>query len=122
MQAMVKDFPDIAVIPLHGPYASEPKALEPLFPGWQKSNELLGPLFAGFVEGAGKKGIAGDGGELYWYRTEEEFQKSYAWRKRTIASEGVNCSFIPPHVRAVWPDRVSVAFGIYTLPFRGKEM
>src|SRR5439155_17509277 len=62
------------------------------------------------------------GGELYWYRTEEDFQKSYVWRKRTIASEGVNCSFIPPAVRAVWPDRVSVAFGIYTLPFRGKEM
>lgn len=123
MQAMVKEFPAIVVISLHGPYSSEPKAPpEPLFPGWHAANELLGPFFAGFVEGAGKEGLSVDGGELYSLRSDEEFRKNYLWRKRTIASDSFNCAFIPPAVRAQWPTRVSVAFGITTVAFRGREM
>jgi len=122
MQAMVKEFPEIVVISLHGPYSSEPRAAEPLFPGWHKANELLGPFFTGFVEGSGKQSLCVDGGELYYLRTDEEFQKSYLWRKRTIASDSFNCSFIPPAVRAMWQARVSVAFGMSTVAFRGKEM
>jgi hypothetical protein len=122
MQAMVREFPEIVAITLHGPYSSESKAPEPLFPGWYKANGLLGPFFTGFVEGAGKQGLCVDGGELYYLRTEEEFQKSYAWRKTTIASDGLNCGFIPPAVRALWQARVSVGFGLTTVAFRGKEM
>jgi hypothetical protein len=65
MDAMVFQFPDIIVISLHGPYLSEPKAPPPLFPQWQTSNQLMGPFFCGFVEGAGKRATCVDGGRLY---------------------------------------------------------
>lgn len=120
MEAMVAQYPEIAVISLHGPYISEPKAPAPLFPQWQSSNQLLGPLFSGFFAGA-KTGLCVDGGELYHLRTPEEFEGAYQWRKRTIASPEIDCAFIPKDLRPSWP-KVSVGFGVYDRPFGGKPM
>jgi hypothetical protein len=122
MQAMTAAFPEITVLSLHGPYISEPKAPSPLFPSWQRSNRLLGPFFAGFVEGAGTRARVVDGGELYHLRSPEEFRKSYEWRKRTIASDRVDCAYLPAELRAQWPTRVDVAFGILDQPFGGQAM
>jgi hypothetical protein len=121
-EAMTAVFPDITVLTLHGPYVSEPKAPSPLFPSWQLSNRLLGPFFAGCVEGAGPKTRSIDGGELYHLRTPEEFRQSYEWRKKTIASDRVDCAFLPPALRAQWSARVDVAFGVYDRPFGGQGM
>jgi spherulation-specific family 4 protein len=120
MEAMVAEYADIAVITLHGPYISEPKASAPLFPQWQSSNQLAGPFFVGFFAGT-KAGTCVDGGELYHLRTPEEFEASYQWRKRTIASEEINCAFLPKDLRAPWP-KVSIGFGVYDKPFGGKAM
>jgi hypothetical protein len=122
LQAMTAAFPDITVLTLHGPYVSEPKAPSPLFPSWQLSNRLLGPFFTGFVEGAGPKARLVDGGELYHLRKAEEFRQSYEWRKRTIASDRVDCAFLPAALRPQWPARVDVAFGVYDRPFGGIRM
>ena len=122
MEAMVSQFPDITVIFLHGPYISEPKAPSPLFFQWQSSNELHGPFFAGFVEGAGARATVVDGGELYHLRTEEQFRESLEWRKTHLASADVNCAFLPPPLRALWEDRVSIGFGIIDRPFKGEGM
>jgi len=122
MQAMAAVFPDITVLTLHGPYVSEPKAPSPLFPSWHLSNRLLGPFFAGFVEGAGSRGRCVDGGELYHLRKPEDFRQSYEWRKKTIASERVNSAYLPAPVRALWQGRVDVAFGIMDQPFAGVAM
>lgn len=119
MEAMETSFPGITVITLHGPYISEPKA--PLFfPQWQASAELLGPLFAGMLAGT-KAGLCVDGGELYSLRSADEFQGSYIWRKQTIASEEVDCAFIPPALRPSWA-KVSVGFGVYDRPASGRAM
>ncbi len=112
MAAMVAEFPDIVVISLHGPYLSEPKAPPPLFPQWQTSNQLMGPFFCGFVEGAGKRATCVDGGRLYHLRGQKEFQESYEWRKSTIASDKVNSAFISALLRPRWAARVSIGFGI----------
>jgi hypothetical protein len=122
LTAMTAVFPDITVLTLHGPYVSEPKAPSPLFPSWQLSNRLLGPFFAGFVEGAGPKTRVVDGGELYHLRTPEEFRQSYEWRKKTIASDRVDCAFLPPALRAQWSARVELAFGVTDRPFGGLGM
>jgi len=122
MEAMVSQYPDITVLLLHGPYVSEPKAQPPLFFQWQESNELLGPFFAGFVEGAGARATVVDGGELYQLRTEAEFRESREWRKSVFPSAEVNCAFLPPPLRAAWEDRLSVAFGIIDQPFKGQAM
>jgi hypothetical protein len=122
MEAMVSEFPDITVILLHGPYISEPGAPAPLFPRWQSKNELLGPFFAGFVEGAGSRATVVDGGELYHLRTDEQFRRSYDWRKDRLPSAQVDCAFIPAALRPAWGDRVSLAFGVYDRPFNGNPM
>ncbi|MBI4566657.1 MAG: hypothetical protein HY716_18420 [Planctomycetes bacterium] len=122
MRAMVEAFQEITVILLHGPYISEPKAPRSLFPAWQSSNELLGPFFAGFVEGAGKRATVVDGGEIYHLRTQDQFRRSYLWRKKEFPSARVDCAFLPPAIRSIWARRVSIAFGIIDRPFKGNPM
>lgn len=123
MQAMVARYPEIAVITLHGPYISELKAPASLqFPQWQSGNMLLGPFFAGFVEGAGTTGLSVDGGELYTLRSDSDFLNSANWRRNSLPSDAVDCPFIPPALRTVWPARVSISFGIYDRPFGGAPM
>ena len=122
MAAMVQDFPDITVIMLHGPYLSEPKAPAGLFPQWQKANELLGPFFAGFVEGAGASAAVVDGGELYHLRSEEEFHESKNWRKQVLPSPETDCAFLPQALREAWPGKVSIGFGLIDKKFGGQPM
>jgi len=123
MEAMVAQFADIAVITLHGPYVSEPAAPVSLqFPQWQSGNELLGPFFAGFMEGVGSAAANIDGGEIYTLRTASEFDASYGWRKNDLASDAVNSAFIPAADRSAWPGKSSISFGIYDVPFGGAGM
>lgn len=122
LQAMSAVYPEITVVMLHGPYISEPKAPHPLFPSWEGSNRLLGPFFAGAVDGAGPAATCVDGGELYHLRSAEDFQKSYEWRRSTLASDRVNCSYLPPSARSRWDRTVSIAFGLYDRPFGGFPM
>jgi len=124
MEAMVAVFPDIAVITLHGPSVSEPSAPYALgFPQWQSGNELLGPYYAGFMEGVGTSpALNVDGGELYTLRSAGEFLGTYNWRKYDEASAAVNSPFIPPALRAVWSERISVSYGVYDRPFGGAPM
>ena len=123
MEAMVAQFPSVVVLTLHGPYISEPKAPASLaFPQWQTGNELLGPFFAGFMEGVGSSALNVDGGELYTLRTEAQFQASASWRRHDLCSDAVNCAFIPASLRPLWPGRTSIAFGVYDQPFGGADM
>jgi hypothetical protein len=122
MRAVTSVFPDIVLLTLHGPYISEPSVPEYL--GFRRlpGNELLGPFFVGFVEGAGASAKVIDGGELYTLRTPPEFKSSYDWREIDIASPEVNCAFIPQALRASWKSAVSSAFGVYDKPVLGVPM
>ena len=122
MEAMVGQFPEITVILLHGPYISEPQAPAPLFPRVHSSNELHGPFFVGFLEGAGPRATIVDGGELYQLRTEAEFRESRDWRKRSFPSKEIDCAFLPAALRGAWEERVGVGFGVYDRPFKGRPM
>lgn len=123
MEAMVAQFPDIVFMTLHGPYVSEPDAPSALkFPQWQSGNELMGPFFAGHMEGAGTTGCCIDGGELYTLRSQTDFQASYTWRRHDIASETVNSTFIPAALRTEWANRSNLSFGVYDKAFGGAAM
>jgi hypothetical protein len=122
MEAMVAQFPTIAVITLHGPTVSEPKVPTPLFPVWYSANELLGPLFVGMMEGTPSGALNIDGGELYHLRSSDQFLQSYNWRKYTHPSDALNSSIIPPADRPSWPGKCSLGFGIYDRPFSGASM
>lgn len=124
MEAMVAVFPDIAVITLHGPSVSEPNAPASLkFPQWQSGNELLGPYYAGFMEGVGAgPALNIDGGELYTLRSASDFLNAYNWRKFDEPSAAVDSPFIPTALRAVWSQRISISYGVYDRPFGGAGM
>jgi len=122
MEAMIAQFPEIAVITLHGPTVSEPKAPWPLFPTWYTGNELLGPFFCGMMEGTTGPAVNIDGGELYHLRSADEFRRSYDWRKFTLPSDAINCAFIPAAMRASWPGKSCPSFGVYDRPFGGAPM
>ena len=113
MAAMIKEFPAIVVLTFHGPYISEPKSPSPPLPSVAAFNNLLGPLFVGFVEAAkGTSARVVDGGELYGLRTKAEFLAAYQFRKIDIASK-IDCAFIPTTLRPSWPVTVDVGYGLY---------
>ena len=122
MEAVNAVYPEITVILLHGPYISEPGAPGPLFPRVQNHNELHGPFFAGFVEGAGPLAKVVDGGELYHLRSEDDFRSSRDWRKRMFPSKEVDCAFLPSTLRECWKEKVEVSFGVIDRPFQGLRM
>jgi hypothetical protein len=63
-----------------------------------------------------------DGGEIYQYRTVEDFEASHQWRKFEMPSAEVDSQFIPENLRAIWPDRVDIAFGVYTQRYAEEAM
>ncbi len=115
MEAVAAEFPGVVFLVFHGPYISEPKTPEQvtLSQAVARGSDLRGPFFAGLVEGAPDSAAIVDGGEVYQYRTPEDFQRSYAWRKYGIASEETDCAFIPPDLRGEWSRKVRIGFGVY---------
>jgi hypothetical protein len=75
------------------------------------------------MEGVGTSAALNvDGGEIYTLRTASQFLASYNWRKFDEPSAAVNSPFIPTALRAIWPQRLSVSFGVYDKPFAGATM
>ncbi|MDQ3565990.1 MAG: hypothetical protein M3436_18485 [Pseudomonadota bacterium] len=112
MEAVVSEFPNIDMLVLISPawsFGQTPQQVE----YWRGDNRLSGAFTVGMFEGRGGQATVIDGGEgAYGYRSVEDFQVSYDWRKYTIASPAVNCPFIPPATRPSWPE-ISISFGLY---------
>lgn len=117
MEAMVREFPGIEVLNYHGPYLSEPNYRIPSIVFGQAATwdhyELLGPFFVGMMQGKSPQAAVIDGGEVYQYRSAEDFNTSYMIRKYEIASEETDSWFIPLKMRMDWPNQIQVAFGVY---------
>lgn len=117
MEAMVIEFPDLEVFNFHGPYLSEPKTDAEKINKEQacgyNCKELLGPFFVGMLQGKGAAATVIDGGEVYQYRTKEDFSFSYEWRKHGIASNETNSWFITDTIRQNWARDVQLSFGVY---------
>lgn len=125
MEAVSEEFPTIEVLVFHGPYASEPETPPEVRrnqAGLASERELNGPFFVGFLEGLGPRARLIDGGEVYQYRTVADFERSYQWRKIDLPSEETNSSFIPEALRAIWPERVDIAFGVYSKRYADEGM
>jgi len=124
MQAVADEYPGIVVMAFHGPYSSAPDTPDSVRRGqtnWEVE-ELRGPFSAGFIEGLDSRSQFVDGGEVYAYRTVEDFQISYDYRKTGLATEAADCPFIASFLRPVWPWKVGISFGVYNLPFGGQAM
>ncbi|MCZ7546007.1 MAG: hypothetical protein M5R40_21895 [Anaerolineae bacterium] len=126
MAAVTAVFPDIDIITFQGPYVSEPGSPSQ-FAAFETvnradRNELKGAFFAGFLEGTGSRALVIDGGGAYGLRYPEEFALFYEWRRYGIASDAADSAFIPPHLRPLWRARVSLASGLYNMPWRQRDM
>lgn len=125
MAAVGAEHPTIELIVMHGPYASEPKTPKSVRrnqAGLADERELNGPFFVGFVDGMGERARVIDGGEVYQYRSADDFARSYDWRKHELASDETDCAFIPEPLRASWPERVSISFGQSTKAYADEAM
>ena len=128
MEAISEEWPDAAVLFTFGPWLSEPDTPDEVIlfqAGSADEYELLGPLFVGFLEGAGPDNLIVDGGEVYQYRTEADFELAYRWRETGIASGDTDSAFIPEALRPEWGDLVSNSFGVYNIDWlaeRGFDM
>ena len=116
MKVITDEFPDIVLFNNRGPYKSVAN-----LPDYVKSDssdevELLGSLFVGFLEGATPQSTVIDGGQIYDYRSETDFELSYNWRKQDIASEEVENQFIPQDIKNDWSNKVDVSFGVFNQP------
>jgi hypothetical protein len=121
MGAVAAVWPDAEVLFTFGAWLSEPATPDEvrlLQVADADEYELLGPLFVGFLEGAGPGNRIIDGGECYQYRTAEDFQLAYAWREFGIASEETDSEVVPPPLRLVWPGLVSNSFGVYNIAWQ----
>jgi hypothetical protein len=116
MEAMVAVFPAIEMFNYHGPYVSEPETSDAITKqqsgNWDRF-ELLGPFFIGMMQGRGNDALVIDGGEVYQYRTLEDFQLSYQWRKHDIASDETGSWMVPKDYRSQWTDNINISFGVY---------
>ena len=115
MQAILAEFPDAAVVVLRGPAGSDPASPAHLVNRETDSAQLLGPFFAGFVEGKGSRALLVDGGTDYGLRTAEQFAASKDWRKNGLVSATTDSIFVNEGMRTVWPSWVTVAFGVREL-------
>ena len=124
MEAVAAAWPDAQVLFTFGPWLSEPDTpdyVRLLQVAGADEYELLGPLFVGFLEGAGPGNLVIDGGECYQYRSEEDFQLAYDWRETGIASDETDSAFIPAALRPDWGDRVSNGFGVYNIDWKADD-
>jgi hypothetical protein len=119
-QAIVAAYPGITLLVYQCPCLSEPKTpseVRARQSGPADENDLDGPFFVGLLEGMAGNGQLIDGGEFYTYRTPTDFDRSYDWRKFGMPSAQTDSAFIPPADRAVWSQRVGIAFATYNRPF-----
>ncbi|MEM8713280.1 MAG: hypothetical protein AAGG01_20230 [Planctomycetota bacterium] len=94
MRALAEEWPEVVVLTMHGPYLSAPErlaapnvTLNQVGGPWEY--ELLGPFFFGMLEEARFPGQVVDGGEVYQYRDDAQFQFSYCWRKTDMAVSSI---------------------------------
>jgi fibronectin type 3 domain-containing protein len=117
MQAMQSEFPGLQVIGYFGPCSSFSGAPPKAGGGNSGQLELMGPFEVGMIDSTQSQSLFVDGGEVYNLRGTGDFQDSYTYRKTTVALDSTNCPFIPSTLRPLWPQSVSVSFGVYNLGY-----
>lgn len=114
MRALAVAWPSIRFMALHGPYVSDPRtpAAVVLEQAAVTDRDLSGFFFAGILEAAPPTASVMDGGEIYQYRTRQEFEDSYAFR-RFILPRLQPSDLVPPALRDVWSEKIDISFGVY---------
>jgi hypothetical protein len=120
MTAIAEVWPQVTFLQLHTPARSDP-ATPPRISRQQfagaSATELAGSFFSGMLEALPKTATLYDGGELYLYRTQEDFANSSTWRRE----ETRKAPFVGEVARRLW-DRVKISFGLFNLTWKDVPM
>ena len=129
MEAMVAKYPDIDLLVYHGPMLGHAGTYKynykghKVFDSNKRFYEFTGAIFTGLKRGLGVSGAEiHDMGEMYKYRTDEQFARSSQWRKYDMAKDVHNDTLDPSYQwripmvdRASWREKVHVGHMVFNL-------
>ena len=119
MNAIQSVWNNVEVVSLHGPYVSEPSTPQSvrLDQVGASSDDMRGFLFAGMLGAKNPNAIVTDGGEVYQYRTAQDFANSVAWRRNAMP-QIPGGSVVPASLRDTWASAISLSFGLFDQEWR----
>jgi hypothetical protein len=117
MDTIESVWPGLVLLQMHTPARSDPDVPVNVSMGQFGYVELAGAFFAGLLEAKDSTTTLYDGGEVYKYRTEADFETSYQYRKNNVRYARFNT----PLSTSKW-DQVQIAFAQYNLPWQGSTM
>jgi hypothetical protein len=119
MNAIQSVWNSVEVVSLHGPYVSEPTTPNSvrLDQVGADGNDMRGFFFAGMLGAKGPDARVTDGGELYQYRTKEDFENSVAWRRNAM-SQIPGGSVVPANLQDAWVSDMGITFGLFDQQWR----
>jgi hypothetical protein len=119
MNAVQSVWANAEIVNLHGPYVSEgttPQAVR-LDQVGADPNDMRGYFFAGMLAAKGAAAKVTDGGELYQYRTQADFDRSVDWR-RFAMPQVPGSSVVPASLRGTWANKITLSFGLFDQQWR----
>lgn len=119
MNAVQSEWSNVEMVSLHGPYVSEPATPRSvtLDQVGTEAEDMRGFFFAGMLGAKGASAKVIDGGEVYQYRTQIDFENSIAWRKFGLPAVP-NSALVPANLRDTWADKISLSFGLFDQEWR----
>ena len=143
MEAIISQFPNAAVLVMHGPYTScwvsnaadnsnkapnPPSLVNHCLGIYCIDERLQGSFAAGIVEGSALQttsphSIGIDGGELYDFHDLATFKENYEWRKYGILDKAIGKTIFPNYpvlflddsLRSIWSKNISISYALYDL-------
>jgi hypothetical protein len=119
MNAVQSVWANAQIVNLHGPYVSEgatPQAVR-LDQVGADPNDMRGYFFAGMLAAKGAAAKVTDGGELYQYRTQADFDRSVDWRRFALP-QVPGSTVVPGSLRGTWADKITLSFGLFDQQWR----
>jgi hypothetical protein len=119
MNAVQSVWASAEIVNLHGPYVSEgttPQSIR-LDQVGADPTDMRGYFFAGMLAAKGDAAKVTDGGELYQYRNQADFDASVAWRRYAMP-QVPGSTVVPAGLRDSWADKITLSFGLFDQQWR----
>jgi hypothetical protein len=119
MNAVQSVWSNAEIVSLHGPYVSEPSTPQSvrLDQVGASGNDMRGFFFAGMLQAKGPQAQVTDGGEVYQYRSQADFDNSVAWRRYAMP-QVPGSQVVPPELRDSWAGQIKLSFGVFDQQWR----
>ena len=119
MNAVQAEWANVEIVSLHGPYVSEastPQSIR-LDQVGAEPTDMRGYFFAGMLAAKGAAARVTDGGELYQYRSQADYDASVQWRRYAMP-QVPGSTVVPADLRDSWADKITLSFGLFDQQWR----